>query len=86
MFIPAKAGAMAANRCWIEVSKSAGTRGLEIKVAGNPKEGFSQEEENLEDRFTQEVDSWFDLQGRPLQGKPSKKGMYIHNGRKEVIK
>lgn len=29
---------------------------------------------------------WFDLNGRRLQGKPSTKGIYIHNGRKEVLK
>lgn len=29
---------------------------------------------------------WFDLNGRRLQGKPSTKGIYIHNGKKVVIK
>ena len=29
---------------------------------------------------------WFDLSGRKLQGKPTKKGLYINNGRKVVIK
>ena len=29
---------------------------------------------------------WFTLDGRMLQGKPAKKGLYIHNGRKEVVK
>ena len=29
---------------------------------------------------------WFDLNGRRLQGKPTTKGIYIHNGRKEVLK
>ena len=27
-------------------------------------------------------DSWYDMQGRKLDGKPSKGGIYIHNGRK----
>ncbi len=30
--------------------------------------------------------SWYDLGGRKLDGKPSKGGIYIHNGRKEVLK
>jgi hypothetical protein len=29
---------------------------------------------------------WFDLQGCKLSGKPTKKGVYIHNGNKRVIK
>ena len=31
-------------------------------------------------------EEWYDLQGRKLQGKPTKKGMYINNGRKMIIK
>ena len=31
-------------------------------------------------------ESWFDLDGRRLSGKPGSKGIYIHNGRKEVLK
>ena len=27
-----------------------------------------------------------DLQGRRLQGRPSRKGIYIRNGRKEIVK
>ena len=30
--------------------------------------------------------AWFDLNGRRLSGKPTAKGLYIHNGRKVVIK
>ena len=29
---------------------------------------------------------WYDLSGRKLSGKPTKKGLYINNGRKVVIK
>ena len=29
---------------------------------------------------------WYSLDGRRLQGKPSTKGIYIHSGRKEVLK
>lgn len=31
-------------------------------------------------------DSWFDMLGRKVAGKPKKAGLYIHNGRKTVIK
>ena len=29
---------------------------------------------------------WYSLDGRRLSGMPAKKGLYIHNGRKVVIK
>ena len=29
---------------------------------------------------------WYDLHGRKLKGKPTTKGLYIHNGRKEVVR
>ena len=29
--------------------------------------------------------NWYDLKGRKLSGKPTKKGLYIRNGRKVVI-
>lgn len=32
------------------------------------------------------VESWFDMSGRRLGGKPMKAGLYIHNGKKVVIK
>lgn len=31
-------------------------------------------------------DQWFDLQGRRLPGRPGRKGLYIHNGKKESIR
>ena len=33
-----------------------------------------------------ESEEWFDLQGRKLDGKPTRKGVYIHNGKKEVVR
>ena len=32
------------------------------------------------------VDSWFDLSGKRLYGKPTKRGVYIHNNRLECVK
>ena len=34
----------------------------------------------------EETDAWYQLDGRRIEGKPTAKGIYIHNGRKEVIK
>ena len=33
-----------------------------------------------------EADAWYSLDGRKLSKKPTAKGLYIHNGRKIVIK
>ena len=33
-----------------------------------------------------QLESWFTLDGRKLSGKPTKGGLYIHNGKKVVIK
>ena len=30
--------------------------------------------------------NWYDLSGRPLNGKPTKAGVYVKNGKKVVIK
>ena len=32
------------------------------------------------------TERWFDLNGRQLSGKPAKKGVYIHRGKKQVVK
>ena len=45
---------------------------------------FSQRE--CGDARTIDHSSWYTLDGRKLDGKPTKKGMYIVNGRKVVIK
>ena len=30
--------------------------------------------------------NWYDLSGRPLNGKPTKAGVYVKNGKRVVIK
>lgn len=32
------------------------------------------------------ADTWYTIDGRKLSGKPTKKGIYIQNGKKHVIK
>ena len=36
--------------------------------------------------YTAKTDAWYTLDGRKLNGKPTQKGMYVKNGRKEVVK
>ena len=42
--------------------------------------------ENEELRIKSSAGAWYDLQGRRLNGKPTTKGLYIHQGRKAVMK
>ncbi|MBQ3634729.1 MAG: hypothetical protein II951_03830 [Bacteroidales bacterium] len=35
---------------------------------------------------TEEVDTWHDLAGRKLTGKPGRNGVYVHNGKIEMVK
>jgi hypothetical protein len=32
------------------------------------------------------TERWFDLNGRQFSGKPTQKGVYIHRGKKQVVK
>jgi hypothetical protein len=36
--------------------------------------------------MAEKAGAWYDLSGRKLDAKPTKKGLYIHNGRKVTIK
>ena len=44
-----------------------------------------EEKENKIVNVGNERDSWFAIDGCKLSGKPTIKGIYIHNGRKEAI-
>ena len=35
--------------------------------------------------ITEKAGAWYDMQGRKLQGQPTKKGLYIHGGKKVVV-
>ena len=36
--------------------------------------------------YTNSAGAWYDMQGRKLTAQPTKKGLYIHNGKKIIIK
>ena len=73
------AGTIGANKCWLEVSKNAAARKLNIVIG--EATGV-----NAVESGKWNVESLYDLNGRKLQGKPTKKGVYILNGRKVVVK
>lgn len=68
-----------ANKCWLEISTPASAR--TVKLVFGDATGIDSIE-----RTEQADGDWYDLNGHKLQAAPKRKGVYIHNGRKEVVK
>ena len=75
------AGTIAAHRCWLEIAPSQAAGARRIVFSGNGTTGI--DAATLRDITTGD---WYDLNGRKLNGIPTKKGIYIQNGKKVVIK
>ena len=75
------AGTIAANRCWLEIAPSQAAGARRIVFSGSETTGI--DAATLRDMTTGD---WYDLNGRKLNGMPTKKGVYIMNGRKVVIR
>lgn len=91
-FVRCGAGAwIAPLRCYLTYSGTAGTRGeslpdrIGVRFVSRGDDGGTTGISDLPARMTGDGD-WFDLSGRRLGGKPAAKGVYIHNGRKTIIK
>jgi len=75
-------GGIPANKCYIDFGTGGGARYRSLGI--NTGDGTtSLIELNIEDM---ESGDWYDLQGRKLDSMPTKKGLYIMNGKKVVIK
>ena len=72
--------AIAANKCWLEIPNSANAAPAMTIVFGEAT-GIG-----VIDNGQRTSGDWYDLNGRKLEGNPTKKGVYIQNGRKVVIK
>ena len=73
--------AIAANKAWLEIgSGAAGARSV-VLVFNDSLTGV-----NLTPALSEGEGAWYDLSGRKLQGKPTKSGVYINNGKKVTIK
>ena len=82
---------VAAHRCWLALPKSSGnggspsgTRSLTIGFGGNG-DGTTGVWEVKEVKQVTD-DTWYTLEGLKLSGRPQKKGIYIMNGKKVIIK
>ena len=79
-----KSNGIAAHRCWLNVSKSTanGARVLAI--------GIDDETSGIESMVNVPCsmfnDHWYSLDGRKFDKQPTKKGIYINNGKKVVVR
>ena len=81
-FVLVNEGTLPAGRIFLPLNggDAAKTRGIVIEGEGTT--GVHSSMREVDDAN----DQWYDLQGRRLEGKPIKKGLYILNGRKVVVK
>ncbi len=85
-------GTLGANRCWLEVSASEGAANRRSIIIGEGTTGVNEALGDEGDALThgskneESAGAWYDMSGRKLSGLPSAKGVYIHNGRKVVVK
>ena len=74
--------AIGANKCWLQIGdQPAAARAMTRSIVGGGDTTGIDAIENI----TIDNEGWYDLQGRKLQAKPNRKGIYIHNGRKVVV-
>ena len=73
-----------------ETEQMNGSGSGEAKVAmvfGNFSDFWTTDiDSSLQNHEEKTNDSWYSIDGRRLQGKPTQKGIYINNGKKEIIK
>jgi hypothetical protein len=74
-------GGIAPHRCLLTLTSPAGARRLNIILDDGslPSKVLSVESE-------EKTDDWYTIDGRKLSQQPTKKGLYIHNGKKTVIR
>ena len=78
-------GNVAAHRCWIQLA-TGGTGGALARMLNIDWPDGSATGISTINAGDTDSDNWYDLNGRKLQGKPQKKGLYIRNGQKMVVK
>lgn len=75
------AGTIAANKCWLEIAPSQAVGARRIVFSGSGTTGVN---EVIEVKEVKD-DSFYDLNGRKV-AVPNRKGIYIKNGQKVVVK
>ena len=75
---------IAANKAWLEIPTGMMAGARAINLVFGETTGLSEKGIVNSEKFA--TATWYDLNGRKLQGIPTKKGIYIFNGRKVVVK
>jgi hypothetical protein len=72
-----------ANKCWLQIGdQPAAARAMTRSIVG----GGNTTGINAIGQFDDLQSDYYDLNGRKLQGKPNKKGIYIKNGQKVIVR
>ena len=75
---------LAAHRCLLNVTATGAASARKLSIAiGDDSTAIDNVQWSM---FNGQSDLWYTIDGRKLSGKPTKKGLYIHNGVKTVIK
>lgn len=84
-FVRSKSGTLEANKCYLELS---GPTSVSFSPELNlePNTTGVVEVESGKMKVESSAGEWFTLDGRKVQGIPSKKGIYITNGKKIIIR
>ena len=87
-FVWARSGDIPNYKCYLDLGNNpALSRGvLDIIIGGGDGTTGINSIENGKLNIENDSDVWYDMSGRRLDGKPSRKGLYIKNGKKVVIK
>ena len=81
---------IAANRCWLKLDAEGGTGPVNARqlviVVDDETTAVESEKVTVNSEKFAAATVWYTLDGRKLSGKPTKKGLYIYNGKKVAIK
>ena len=74
---------LGAHKCYVDLGKAAGRR---LTVISDDNATGIHSIDNGPSTMDDADGAWYSIDGRKLQGKPTKKGLYIYKGKKTVIK
>jgi len=81
------AGTLAPNKAYLFVEGNNAPASIPFRrsIGGEGEGTTGIDNLNVNDNLNDNEATWYDLNGRRLQGKPAQKGIYIKNGRKVVV-
>ena len=77
---------IAANRCWLKLNAGGSAARQLVIVVDDETTAVESEKVTVNSEKFAAATVWYTLDGRKLSGKPTKKGLYIYNGKKTVVK